>query len=156
MRLRLGAGIFPKTTSVVSVRFTLTAHVPRVNIPATTAASVSFPQIGIWMPTPIGLSVANQPFFLPFPFVVSGKCGHNFHMVGAPLTRLIRSHEPEILTATKHCIMEWIKQDSAKGQCPMCRQSEYPCYAPGFMLMCHRRVRVERAGRPATAAVRSP
>lgn len=21
-----------------------------------------------------------------------------------------------------HCIMEWIKQDSAKGQCPMCRQ----------------------------------
>ncbi|KAJ2972510.1 hypothetical protein NUW58_g9170 [Xylaria curta] len=26
------------------------------------------------------------------------------------------------LTATKHCIMEWIKQDSAKGQCPMCRQ----------------------------------
>ncbi|KAI1433882.1 putative anaphase promoting complex subunit Apc11 [Xylaria sp. CBS 124048] len=34
-------------------------------------------------------------------FVVSGRCGHNFHM---------------------HCIMEWIKQDSAKGQCPMCRQ----------------------------------
>ncbi|KAK3346205.1 RING-H2 zinc finger-domain-containing protein [Lasiosphaeria hispida] len=32
---------------------------------------------------------------------VSGKCGHNFHM---------------------HCILEWIKQDSAKGQCPMCRQ----------------------------------
>ncbi|KAI1422594.1 anaphase-promoting complex subunit 11 [Xylaria sp. FL1777] len=26
------------------------------------------------------------------------------------------------LTATKHCIMEWIKQGSAKGQCPMCRQ----------------------------------
>jgi anaphase-promoting complex subunit 11 len=24
----------------------------------------------------------------------------------------------------KHCIMEWIKQDSSKGQCPMCRQSE--------------------------------
>ncbi|KAF7523608.1 hypothetical protein G7054_g11716 [Neopestalotiopsis clavispora] len=22
----------------------------------------------------------------------------------------------------KHCIMEWIKQDSSKGQCPMCRQ----------------------------------
>ncbi|KAI0473608.1 RING/U-box [Xylariaceae sp. FL0804] len=22
----------------------------------------------------------------------------------------------------KHCIMEWIKQDSARGQCPMCRQ----------------------------------
>ncbi|KAI8623742.1 anaphase-promoting complex subunit 11 [Xylariaceae sp. FL1651] len=33
--------------------------------------------------------------------LLSGKCGHNFHM---------------------HCIMEWIKQDSAKGQCPMCRQ----------------------------------
>ncbi|PQE08979.1 Anaphase promoting complex subunit protein [Rutstroemia sp. NJR-2017a WRK4] len=34
--------------------------------------------------------------------LLSGKCGHNFHM---------------------HCIIEWIKQDSAKGQCPMCRQS---------------------------------
>ncbi|TFB02537.1 Anaphase-promoting complex subunit 11 [Trichoderma ghanense] len=33
--------------------------------------------------------------------LLSGKCGHNFHM---------------------HCIMEWIKQESAKGQCPMCRQ----------------------------------
>ncbi|KAI0160564.1 RING/U-box [Xylariaceae sp. FL1272] len=33
--------------------------------------------------------------------LLSGKCGHNFHM---------------------HCIMEWIKQEAAKGQCPMCRQ----------------------------------
>ncbi|KAF1736534.1 Anaphase-promoting complex subunit 11 [Beauveria bassiana] len=32
---------------------------------------------------------------------VSGKCGHNFHM---------------------HCIMEWIKQETSRGQCPMCRQ----------------------------------
>ncbi|PNP55258.1 hypothetical protein THARTR1_04400 [Trichoderma harzianum] len=24
--------------------------------------------------------------------------------------------------AAIHCIMEWIKQESAKGQCPMCRQ----------------------------------
>ncbi|KAL1845073.1 hypothetical protein VTK73DRAFT_1186 [Phialemonium thermophilum] len=35
--------------------------------------------------------------------ILSGKCGHNFHM---------------------HCILEWIKQDSAKGQCPMCRQTD--------------------------------
>ncbi|UZP34054.1 hypothetical protein NXS19_001870 [Fusarium pseudograminearum] len=33
--------------------------------------------------------------------LLSGKCGHNFHM---------------------HCIMEWIKQESSRGQCPMCRQ----------------------------------
>ncbi|KAK1762076.1 anaphase-promoting complex subunit 11 RING-H2 finger-domain-containing protein [Phialemonium atrogriseum] len=33
--------------------------------------------------------------------LLSGKCGHNFHM---------------------HCILEWIKQESSKGQCPMCRQ----------------------------------
>lgn len=26
----------------------------------------------------------------------------------------------------QHCILEWIKQESAKGQCPMCRQSEIP------------------------------
>ncbi|KAK4162307.1 RING finger domain-protein [Cladorrhinum sp. PSN259] len=33
--------------------------------------------------------------------LLSGKCGHNFH---------------------EHCILEWIKQESAKNQCPMCRQ----------------------------------
>ncbi|KEY75253.1 hypothetical protein S7711_07607 [Stachybotrys chartarum IBT 7711] len=33
--------------------------------------------------------------------LLSGKCGHSFHM---------------------HCILEWIKQESAKSQCPMCRQ----------------------------------
>jgi len=27
------------------------------------------------------------------------------------------------LMKLQHCIIEWIKQDSAKGQCPMCRQS---------------------------------
>lgn len=31
---------------------------------------------------------------------------------------------PGGLTLLQHCIMEWIKQDSSKGQCPMCRQSE--------------------------------
>ncbi|KAG5946541.1 hypothetical protein E4U60_003998 [Claviceps pazoutovae] len=36
--------------------------------------------------------------------LLSGKCGHNFHM---------------------HCIMEWIKQEAARGQCPMCRQSRW-------------------------------
>lgn len=25
----------------------------------------------------------------------------------------------------QHCIVEWIKQDSSKGQCPMCRQSRH-------------------------------
>ncbi|RKF56782.1 Anaphase-promoting complex subunit 11 [Erysiphe neolycopersici] len=33
--------------------------------------------------------------------LVSGVCGHSFHL---------------------HCISEWIKQESSKGQCPMCRQ----------------------------------
>lgn len=28
-----------------------------------------------------------------------------------------------MLTMIQHCIVEWIKQDSSKGQCPMCRQS---------------------------------
>lgn len=32
-----------------------------------------------------------------------GKCGHSFHM---------------------HCLQTWIQQDSAKGLCPMCRQSK--------------------------------
>lgn len=29
-----------------------------------------------------------------------------------------------MLTKVQHCIVEWIKQDSSKGQCPMCRQSK--------------------------------
>ncbi|EGE00761.1 Anaphase promoting complex subunit Apc11, putative [Trichophyton tonsurans CBS 112818] len=33
-----------------------------------------------------------------------GKCGHSFHM---------------------HCLLTWIQQDSAKGLCPMCRQSGF-------------------------------
>ncbi|POS70521.1 RING finger domain-containing protein [Diaporthe helianthi] len=37
--------------------------------------------------------------------LLSGKCGHNFH---------------------KHCITQWIRQESARGQCPMCRQSMSP------------------------------
>lgn len=38
--------------------------------------------------------------------LVSGKCGHNFH---------------------QHCIMQWVKQETARGQCPMCRQSMCHC-----------------------------
>lgn len=57
---------------------------------------------------------------------VSGKCGHNFHMVSDPTISggVVRSRAKGF----QHCIVEWIKQDSSKGQCPMCRQSE--CSAP--------------------------
>lgn len=44
---------------------------------------------------------------------VAGKCGHNFHM---------------------HCIMEWIKQEAAKGQCPMCRQSKISILETSWLL----------------------
>ncbi|KAG6014724.1 hypothetical protein E4U43_006215 [Claviceps pusilla] len=43
--------------------------------------------------------------------LLSGKCGHNFHMVS------------ELTDHAAHCIMEWIKQEAARGQCPMCRQT---------------------------------
>lgn len=36
------------------------------------------------------------------------------------------------LTGLQHCILEWIKQESAKGQCPMCRQSESSITAINF------------------------
>ncbi|CAH0037872.1 unnamed protein product [Clonostachys rhizophaga] len=29
--------------------------------------------------------------------------------------------------SARHCIMEWIKQESSRGQCPMCRQRSYCC-----------------------------
>ncbi|PBP26765.1 hypothetical protein BUE80_DR002256 [Diplocarpon rosae] len=50
--------------------------------------------------------------------LLSGKCGHNFHMV-------IRANASISYRTDwwQHCIVEWIKQDSSKGQCPMCRQS---------------------------------
>lgn len=51
---------------------------------------------------------------------VSGKCGHNFHMVSYEFHWL----SDPMLTKVQHCIVEWIKQDSSKGQCPMCRQSK--------------------------------
>ena len=55
--------------------------------------------------------------------IVSGKCGHNFHMVSDPTFSggVVQSRA----NGFQHCIMEWIKQDSSKGQCPMCRQSEF-------------------------------
>lgn len=37
----------------------------------------------------------------------------------------------------QHCILEWIKQDSSKGQCPMCRQSEaLPCLVEECECVC--------------------
>lgn len=60
---------------------------------------------------------------LTISITVSGKCGHNFHMVSNPTIPggLVRSRAKGF----QHCIVEWIKQDSSKGQCPMCRQSEF-------------------------------
>ncbi|PHH72309.1 hypothetical protein CDD80_4626 [Ophiocordyceps camponoti-rufipedis] len=51
--------------------------------------------------------------------LLSGKCGHNFHMV-SPSSSRVSVPSPNL--PLQHCIMEWIKQDSARGQCPMCRQ----------------------------------
>ena len=56
-------------------------------------------------------------------FTVIGKCGHSFHMV--PKIKY-RHHAYESDEYLQHCILTWIQQDSAKGQCPMCRQSENP------------------------------
>lgn len=52
--------------------------------------------------------------------IVSGKCGHNFHMVSRAAQFCIHAEGTD---GWQHCIVEWIKQDSSKGQCPMCRQS---------------------------------
>ncbi|KAM7191919.1 Anaphase-promoting complex subunit 11 RING-H2 finger domain containing protein [Rhypophila sp. PSN 637] len=62
--------------------------------------------------------------------LLSGKCGHNFHMVrGSPATScfcfrtfVCSAHVSLLTWLDQHCIREWIKQESAKGQCPMCRQ----------------------------------
>lgn len=51
----------------------------------------------------------SPPYSMLNPPAVSGKCGHNFH---------------------KHCISQWIRQESARGQCPMCRQSTPPTRSP--------------------------
>lgn len=38
-------------------------------------------------------------------------------------TLLIYKSRTKLTWSLQHCILEWIKQDTAKGQCPMCRQS---------------------------------
>src|SRR2546421_8429902 len=43
----------------------------------------------------------------------------------------------------QHCILTWIQQDSAKGQCPMCRQSKQPFENKGIYLLIQSRVRME-------------
>ncbi len=113
MRSRRGGGTSPKTMFVESVRYTSTAHAQHASIQEMTAACVS------------ALSAqmsSEQPTSNYCACPVSGKCGHNFHMVrsssGRNLTRKIYTDYRQ------HCIVEWIKQDSSKGQCPMCRQSE--------------------------------
>lgn len=47
----------------------------------------------------------------------------------------------------QHCIVEWIKQDSSKGQCPMCRQSKIVQKFRGINakdINCLCRVRMDR------------
>ncbi|KAI6246581.1 Anaphase-promoting complex subunit 11 [Erysiphe necator] len=44
--------------------------------------------------------------------LLSGVCGHSFHL---------------------HCISEWIKQESSRGQCPMCRQSKHGTFKPPLL-----------------------
>ena len=51
--------------------------------------------------------------------IVIGKCGHSFHMVDMKLSFDVRETK-----RGQHCLLTWIQQDSSKGLCPMCRQSE--------------------------------
>jgi hypothetical protein len=50
------------------------------------------------------------------PFIPYG----NFYIVQPPI--IPNTDADGILL--QHCILTWIQQDSAKGQCPMCRQSK--------------------------------
>lgn len=121
MPSQLGGGICQRRTSAASAKCTSTAHVRLANTPVTIAASVSQDSGG----------PSRTLHRLIRAIVVCGKCGHNFHMVsGRVVLSSFCSKSPgdvrTLLTfRMKHCIMEWIKQESAKGQCPMCRQSEW-------------------------------
>ena len=39
------------------------------------------------------------------------------------MVRKLELEDRDNADVVQHCIVEWIKQDSSKGQCPMCRQS---------------------------------
>lgn len=56
---------------------------------------------------------------------VNGKCGHSFHMASSRIEAWERMESAlELIDGvTQHCLMTWIHQDSSKGLCPMCRQS---------------------------------
>lgn len=69
MLLQHGDGIFQKTTCVVFVKSISMELAQLANIPAMTAASVRYPHF-------------SRRFIIRLTFFsVSGKCGHNFHMV---------------------------------------------------------------------------
>jgi hypothetical protein len=96
--------------SAVYVEFNSTAHARLANTPATTALYVG------------GL----VPSFLckKSELVYSHREMRPFLSYGI-------LHRSAIIKVTgaddilfQHCILTWIQQDSAKGQCPMCRQSK--------------------------------
>ena len=97
--------------SAVSAKYTLTAHVQHANTPAMTAPSVSAlhasmsMSASLTMPYSVWEMRAQLPHGMPLPFLLCCTAGW-------------------LIQTRQHCILEWIKQDSAKGQCPMCRQSK--------------------------------
>ena len=74
--------------------------------------------------------------------IVIGKCGHSFHMVFFTLFCHQKNTGADHILF-QHCILTWIQQDSAKGQCPMCRQSKQAFENKGIYFLIQSRVRVE-------------
>jgi anaphase-promoting complex subunit 11 len=74
--------------------------------------------------------------------IVIGKCGHSFHMVFLHRSAVQKNTGADHILF-QHCILTWIQQDSAKGQCPMCRQSKEAFENKGIYFLIQSRVRVE-------------
>ena len=74
--------------------------------------------------------------------IVIGKCGHSFHMVFFTSFYHSKNTGADHIFV-QHCILTWIQQDSAKGQCPMCRQSKQAFENKRIYFLIQSRVRVE-------------
>jgi hypothetical protein len=120
--------------SAVYVEFNSTAHARLANTPATTALYVRL--------TGSVVSLAKNS-----DLVYSHREVRSFLSYGIFTSFCHQNNTGADHILVQHCILTWIQQDSAKGQCPMCRQSKEAFENKGIYFLIQSRVRVETGRR---------
>ena len=120
--------------SAVYVEFNSTAHARLANTPATTALYVRLTGSVVSLAKNSDLVYSHREVR---PFLSYGIFTSFCHQNNTGADHIL----------VQHCILTWIQQDSAKGQCPMCRQSKEAFENKGIYFLIQSRVRVETGRR---------